>query len=143
MSLKQWITRSSAALALALAAPGCVVDDGGGDDVVVVEPERTGVLTVLYTIDSDTDPTLCSDYGAYYLELIVYDGSGREYVEAEALCEDFALSVELPEGNYSADATLVDDLDEAVSVTLPLDAIRVTADTELTIDVDFPTGSML
>ena len=69
---------------------------------------------------------------------LVFDSFGGAFVAADAPCDGFAISIELPEGDYSADATLVDDFNHAVSVTLPLDGLRVIEDTELTINVDFP-----
>jgi hypothetical protein len=141
MSIKQKVVWIGSAIWLAAALPGCVVDTTA-DDVIVV-PERTGILTVATTIDGDTNPNACAYWGVDYLELIIYDSFGREFVDAEAPCEDFAVSVELPRGDYSADATLIEASGAPVSVTLPLDALRVTPDTELTVEVDFPSSSML
>ena len=61
----------------------------------------------------------------------------------EPLCESFSLSVDLPEGIYDGDATLVDSLDRSATDPYPVDAIDIVGDTELVVDIDFPVGSFL
>jgi hypothetical protein len=51
------------------------------------------------------------------------------------------MSVDLPEGLYYGDATLVDSFDRAVADPYPVDSIDIIGDTELEIDIDFPVGS--
>jgi hypothetical protein len=50
---------------------------------------------------------------------------------------------QLPDGSYTADVTLVDSAGNSRSVTKPLQAIEVVAGTDLAIDVDFPSSSIL
>jgi len=127
-------------LALALPAAGCFVTT----DVEPAPPSSfSGALTVNYTIEGSTDPALCSTYGAADVELVVYTGRGAYVTERQAPCSDFWIGVSLDPGLYSADITLVDVGDRAVSVTKPLYSIDVVEDTELVIDVDFPPDSML
>lgn len=136
--------RSIAAVALiaAVAAPlsGCVVTTA--DDEPLPAP-LAGTLTVNYTIEGTTDPSVCSYYGVVDIELVVYVASGAFVAEEQAYCSDFQVSIALPSGTYSADVTLVDDVDRAMSVSKPLYDLRVLTDAELVVDLDFPPASML
>lgn len=127
---------------LALGASGCFFETDDDDRVIVV-PARTGALTVNWTIAGTVDPAACALSGADAFELVVYDDFGRFVTEAEAPCESFFISIELDDGFYSADATLVDVFDGAVTVTAPLENLDIIADTELVIDLDFPSSSFL
>jgi hypothetical protein len=136
------IAISLCACALASALPCCAVGLGTEPPVTVV-PEATGTLTVTWTVAGAPDPSVCSAYGATTLELVVYDETGSQVATANAPCDSFALSLSLSEGGYTADATLVDPDSTARSVTKTLDAINVVAGTDLSIDLDFPTTSIL
>jgi hypothetical protein len=114
--------------------PGClVVDDDDDDDPI-------GTLEVRWTIDGSTNPIDCLDFGADRLELRIYDG--RDLIdEVEPFCEDFGVALDMFDGIYDGEATLVDSADFAVTVTEPLDNIDIIAGTTLTIDIDFPIDS--
>jgi hypothetical protein len=131
----------AAACALGALSSGCSTEISAGPPVVV--PVASGRLTVLWTIQGSTSPAACAAVGADALALDVYDVTGAPVDTFHGNCEDFAISVDLPEGDYSADATLVDVADRSVSTTLTLNAIRIVAGTELTIDTDFPGSSIL
>jgi hypothetical protein len=51
--------------------------------------------------------------------------------------------VDLPEGSYFADVTLVDSFDRSATLTETLDAIDIIGGTDLSLAVDFPVGSFL
>lgn len=125
---------------LAASAAGCVVDVGASGSVTA--PPSRGTVTLLSSIEGSTDPTWCADVGASDLELAVYDGPDL-YTVVSSPCESFALTVELPEGSYSGDATLLDVYARPVSTTLTLDDLRVIAGTDLQVAVDFPSSSLL
>jgi hypothetical protein len=110
---------------------------------VVIVPAATGSFTLRWSIDGTDDPSACSAYDATTLELVIYDESGTEVTTVDAPCETFSVSVPLPEGTYSADATLVDDAGNSRTLTKPLQAIEVVAGTDIAIDLDFPAGSFL
>ncbi len=137
------IAISLCACALASALPCCAVGRRNRAARRHVVPEATGTLTVQWTVAGAPDPSVCSAYGATTLELVVYDDAGNEVATANAPCDSFALSLSLSEGGYTADATLVDPDSTARSVTKTLDAINVVAGTDLSIDLDFPTSSIL
>ncbi len=115
--------------------PGCLVVD---DD----DPDPIGTLEVRWTIDGFTDPVDCLDFGVDRLELRIYDG--RDLIdEVEPFCEDFGVSLDMFDGIYDGEATLVDSFDRAATLTEPLDNIDIIAGTTLTIDIDFPIDSFL
>lgn len=130
------------ACALAAATLGCAV----GVDGPVGPPVATaaaGTLTVRWLVAGTTNGSLCGSYNATTLELVVYDAAGNQVTTANAPCESFSLTLALPDGTYSADVTLVDPAGNSRSVTKPLAAIEVVAGTDLAIDVDFPSTSIL
>jgi hypothetical protein len=137
-SLKRW-GASALALGVALQLSGCLVvaDD---DDL---GPLPVGTLTVNWSIDGLRDPRDCADFGVDRLELVIYDRFGDVVDELEPFCEDFGISVDLEEGSYSADVTMVDSFDRSATLTETLEAIDIIADTDLTLGVDFPVDSFL
>jgi len=130
------------ACALAAASLGCSVAVSPLEPPLVTTAPA-GTLTVRWLVAGTTDPGLCARYGATTLELVVYDAGGGEVATANAACESFSLTLALPEGSYSADATLVDPGARARSVTKPIQAIDIVAGTDLAIDLDFPPSSIL
>ena len=127
-----------AGCALAFSSAGC--NDTTG---TVVVPGDTGTLTLKWTVAGSADPGSCAFYGASDLELVVYDAAGAPFTSTTAPCEDFGLTIDLPPGTFSADATLLDPNAVPVSVAAPLDNIRIISGTDITIDLDFPAASML
>jgi hypothetical protein len=131
---------AAALVGIVAATPACGDDDP--DEIVVVEPP-TGALTVDYTIAGTTVPESCVGIGASDVELLVYDDLGYYLTGQYAPCERFYVSVGLYPGYYSADVTLVDPFNNAATTTAQLDDLRVFADSELVVAVDFPPGSVL
>jgi hypothetical protein len=125
-------------LGAALQLSGCfvVADDTTG-------PLPVGTLTVDWTIDGQRSSFDCADFGVDRLELVIYDESGARVDEVDPLCESFAVSVDLVEGSYFADVTLVDSADRSATLTKTLDAIDIIEGTELDISVDFSVDSFL
>jgi hypothetical protein len=103
----------------------------------------TGTLTVRWRVAGGTDPGACSTFGASLLELVVYDPGGDEVARANGSCSAFGLTIDLPDGTYSADATLIDSNGRSRTVTKQLAAIEVVQGTDLAIDLDFPASSFL
>lgn len=128
------------ALVLALLS-GCSVDAGVSAGTTVA-PDATGTVTVLSSIEGSTNPSECDFVGATGLELAVYEGS-RPVTTVTADCYDFQISVALADGVYNADATLLDQNGQPVSTTLTLDELNVVAGTDLQVDIDFPSSSIL
>ncbi len=130
------------ACALAAATLGCTV--GVDDDVgPPVTTAAAGTLTVRWLVGGTTDPSLCDSFRATALELVVYDAAGNQVSTTNAPCGSFSLTLPLPDGTYSADVTLVDPAGNSRSVTKPLSAVEIVTGTDLAIDVDFPSNSIL
>ena len=130
------------AATLSGASLGCSVGVSS-EPPVVVATAPTGTLTVRWLVTGTASPPACSVYGASTLELVVYDTGGNEVAHANEPCSSFGLSLELPEGTYSAEATLIDSAGNSRTTTKPLQAIEVVAGTDLAIDLDFPASSFL
>lgn len=139
-SLKRW-GGSALALGAALQLSGCLFVADDGDDGF--EPLPLGTLTVNWSIDGLSDPIDCEDFGVDRLELVIFDLAGDEVAELSPFCESFGVSVDLPEGSYFADVTLVDSFDRAATLTETLDALDIIGGTELAVGVDFPIDSFL
>lgn len=116
-------------IAMALLSQGCVFQTDSGP--------RRGTLTVEWSIAGYTDPLDCDDNRADYLELVIYDDLDRYVTEVEEPCDAFNVSIELRDGFYNADATLIDAFDRAATVTVPLDQLDVRGGSELVAPIDF------
>lgn len=125
----------------ALAASSLMVMACGADEDPA--PLDTGLLTVEWSVLSGFDPGACVTFGADAMELVIFDDFGGVVTEVEAPCEDFVVTVELFDGFYSADVTLVDPADFAITTTQVLEDLDVVAGTELVVEVDFPSGSFV
>lgn len=133
----KWLTRALPAL-LMVGLSGCFFESDDGRDYTPV-----GTLTVEWTIDGATYADDCAAFGVDRLELLLYAGPDDLIDEVQPICEAFSVSVDLPEGLYDADATLVDSFDRSATLTEPIDAIDIIEGTELVVNVDFPVGSFL
>ena len=139
--MKNWTTKALAPLGLlaCLGLSGCLfVGDDDDDDYAY---DSVGSLTVEWTIDGRRDPGDCADFAVDRLELVLYTGADRFVVEFEPVCESFGTTIDLDEGLYYGDATLVDSFDQSATVTEPLDDIDIIGETELVIPIDFPLDS--
>ena len=135
-STRDWRT-GLIALAACAALSGCVVESHDHSGPAL------GTLSLDWTISGANDSLVCSDFGADRVELVIYDDRGVVADRLSPYCESFAASVDLLEGSYYADATLVDSLDASVTVTETVDAIDIIAGTDLAIGIDFPPDSFL
>ncbi len=114
---------------------GCLIVDDDDPDV--------GTLTVEWTIDGLRDPADCVGFDVDRLELSLYVGGDQLIDEVEPPCEAFGVTIDLVEGRYSADATLIDRFGGTASTTETLQAVDIVAGTDLVINVDFPIDSIL
>jgi hypothetical protein len=119
---------------------GCMVEAGFDAPVVV---ERTGGLRLEWTIDGRDDGVAGADYGVSSVEVDVYDAFGDYVTTSLSRCDDHAVTIDLPEGDFDADATLVDDFGDAMSTTATVERLDVISGTDLVVDLDFPAASML
>ena len=125
--------------AAGILSSGCYISETTETGPTVSVPR--GYLTLRWTIENSNSPAMCRLYGASDLELLIYDRNQRQIAATYARCEDFEVTVELREGAYSANATLVTSTASAVSTTLPIAGIRITSGEALVIRADFPAES--
>lgn len=136
-SRSRWLHTSPLLAALVLGAAGCEVHTGGDDDYV----DDSGSLTIDWTLDHTDDPAACDDYDARRLELIIYDDRNRVVDTIEPSCDSFEASIDLPDGVYSVDATLLDRSGGDVSTTISTDDIDVYAGEDTPIRFEFGQDS--
>jgi hypothetical protein len=134
----RWLQTAPLGLVLALSLAGCEVRAYSDRDDYY---EDEGSLSIDWTLDDTRDPRACDDYDAYDLELILYDDRGSVASRLSPACDDFGLTIDLLDGVYSLDATLVDRSGHSVSTTLKLDDIDVYAGEDTPISIDFPQDS--
>jgi hypothetical protein len=131
----RWLLASPLLAALAVGAAGCEVHTEGeyyGDE---------GSLSIDWTLDDTDDPFACDDYDARTLELVIYDEDEGVATTVRPRCDDFDVTIDLPDGVYSLDATLLDRSGQDVSTTLSLDDIDVYAGEDTPLSIDFPQDS--
>jgi hypothetical protein len=102
-----------------------------------------GTLTVESSIDGYVDPVDCEINRVDFLELVIYDVAGYPILETNSQCAAFGASIDLVDGVYGLDATLVDFSDRAATTTLRLDNLNVYGGQELIVPIDFPARSFL
>jgi hypothetical protein len=110
---------------------------GCGRSAVDLPTADTGTLTVAWQIAGSREASACDDAGASEVEIAVYDDMGSIAADAFADCADFGITLQLREGVYEGEVTLLDDKQTPVSETLPLKNLRIEADTELRSEVAF------
>jgi hypothetical protein len=141
-SIKMYAALPGCALAIA-GLSGCFITTDTGPGPEPVTTTETGSATIAWTVAGSRRPVSCSQFGAYDLELTVYDRLRRPILQADAPCSDFTITVDLPEGIYEAEAVFVDSRSREVSTRLPLDDVRIKPKSNLVIEVDFPSSSRL
>src|SRR4029078_8423944 len=100
-----------AACLFAASQSGCLV--------IASEPYvGQGSMTMSFTIDSSNHVSECVYYGGTELEVTLCDAAAPPVITVDAPCEDHDLSVELDEGDYPAEAPLLDADRLPVSDTL-------------------------
>jgi hypothetical protein len=122
-SSKLYACLSSCVLAIA-GLTGCVIstEPPPAPKPIPEIPVPTGTVTVSWTVAGSHSGPACSQFGADELELVVFDSRRRPVMTVTTPCSDFS---------------------NEVSTSLPLRDIRIIADSDLTIDIDFPTTSRL
>ncbi|HKP59649.1 MAG TPA: hypothetical protein VJV78_23155 [Polyangiales bacterium] len=132
---------------LLLGTAGCTVHTHGYHDYDDYDDydhhPYDGVLTIDWSLDDSFDSDECDHYDADSVELIVYEGGHDEVLHLQRRCDDFETSIDLPDGVYSLDATLLDHSDRRVTTTLALDDIDIYDGEETRISIDFPLDSRL
>lgn len=134
----RWLQASPMLFVLALGAAGCTVETRSGGSYV---GDDAGTLRVRWSLDDSFDPGACDDYDAYDLDLVIYDDRHGVASRITEPCDEFSVDVDLPDGVYSVDATLLDRSGHDVTTTLSLDDIDVYAGEDTPLEIDFPIDS--
>lgn len=125
----------------ALGALGCSVAVEP-IDVPVVVPATTGTLTMRWLVAGTRDGAVCAHYGLEEVDVVVYDPSGRPFARDTAPCARFEMTMELPEGVFSADVDIRDRRGRRATTTKTLHALEIIRDTDLAVNLDFPLDSI-
>jgi hypothetical protein len=123
---------ASVALLAAVTTAGCVVH---------ADAVHTGSLTVQWSIAGTFSPTACSDFAVAEVEVVAFDAGGAIAEQLNVACEGHDAQLELLPGTYTVDVTMLDARGGARSTTLHLPPTYVYADTNVTLDTDFPSSS--
>jgi hypothetical protein len=122
-------------LLLALATPSCFVESSSA-------PSRAeGSLLVDWTINGQRDPDQCDQGNAEAIAIVVYRDDGVELAEYQASCRAFATHIDLPPGDYSAEAVLIDPSGVERTTVVNMQSFEIFAGIELDIPIDFPASS--
>jgi hypothetical protein len=121
-----------------LPLTGCIIDD---DPDPVVVTRGYGLLTVAWTVEGTDDPSVCAFEGADTIDIVVERAEGGREAQVSDPCESFVTSVELPPGDYVADALLVDAGGRPITTAVDLGYFEIYGDDELVVDADFPASS--
>lgn len=137
--------RLDALRAIALAAVCAALPGLGCTATATAEPApqiiTTGRLTLAWTINGSIDPNLCYQSQVANINIRIFYADGtfdREYV---AECTAFATTIDLPDGQYSGTAELIDGSNNPRTSAVNIDLFAIVGGTNLNIQVDFPSSS--
>ncbi|HWA72676.1 MAG TPA: hypothetical protein VG937_10085 [Polyangiaceae bacterium] len=127
-----------AALALGLCSSSCLVETDS--DPVPPASER-GSLIVDWTINGSRDPDQCDQGDAEAIDVVVYYANGETMAEYQASCRAFVTRIDLPRGQYAADAVLIDASGAERTTVVDMRTFEIFGGDELDIPIDFPASS--
>jgi hypothetical protein len=139
--MKRMFASMMASVAAIFALNGCMVqaEVGPGPDPVVV---GDGTLSVGWSLDNSFNPDVCWFYDIAEVELLVEDQRDGFVDTFYAPCESFGMTVDLYDGVYDAELTLIDSFGYVASDTAFIDDVDIIAGTDITFDYDFPPYSI-
>lgn len=104
--------------------------------------EDVGTLNLDWTVLGGQDPGACEAVGADVMSIHIYDSNDDVVASLNEPCENFGVSIDLPEDDYSAEMVLIDPDGGAVSTTSHIDDLEVIAGTELDSGADFDSDTI-
>jgi hypothetical protein len=102
-----------------------------------------GTLFIDWTIDDSTGPNRCNQSSSPTLQIVVVPSDGGRTRSFSQPCDEFATSISLAPGTYSARALLVDAAGNARTTTVAIDSFRILGNDDLSTPIDFPADSFL
>lgn len=106
-------------------------------------PPAVGSLTLQWTLSGRREPLDCGGLGIDRFQVSLTAATGGDAELWEAPCDAFQLSIDLPPGSYTGEAVMVDRLDRAVTLNVPVDQVDVVAGRDVVKAVDFPMAAFL
>jgi hypothetical protein len=100
-----------------------------------------GSLIVDWTINGSRDPDQCDQGDAEAIDVVVYYANGETMAEYQASCRAFVTRIDLPRGQYAADAVLIDASGAERTTVVDMRTFEIFGGDELDIPIDFPASS--
>ncbi len=107
----------------------------------VPQPVVDGTLTVDWSINGSKDPNACNQSAVSAVRVVVTTRSGAPAGTFEQGCATFATSIRLPQGEYNADALLLDSAGHARTTAVAIRPFTILGNDELKTPIDFPASS--
>lgn len=127
-------------LACCALLPACIVEADPGPGPAPVA-SRSGSLVLDWTIDGTKNPDACDQSDAAMLDVTVTTRLGAPVGEFQESCRAFTTAVDLPAGDYSAEAVLLDGSGRDRTTAVQLGTFTLYGDDQLSVPVDFPPSS--
>ena len=142
MDCKHWIRGAMASAAVVLAM-GCTVNttEPTGTTTTTTPPASYGAASIRWSVAGSFDPAACSAHNVTTFDFRALDQATGAMTEATAPCSNFALTINLPPGQYTGNATLLGPDGRAKSTTLNLAPFSVGTGQTTSMDSDFPASS--
>lgn len=106
-------------------------------------PPAVGSLTIQWTLSGRREPLDCGGLGIDRFQISLTAASGGDAEPWDAPCDAFQISIDLPPGTYAGEAVLVDRLDRAVTLNVPVEDVDVVAGRDVAKAIDFPMAAFL
>ena len=98
-----------------------------------------GSLSVTWTIASVSDASLCGQYGAASVALLVNDSSGNQFSRVTPTCSAMSTSIpNVPAGTYTLTAQMLDAQGNPISSVIGPLSVSLTGGATATQNIDFP-----
>ena len=122
-----------------LSLPACFVSADATPPAPVAS--SSGLLVLDWTIDRTANPDQCEQSDAPTLDVTVTTPGGAFVGDFQAPCRAFVTSVDLPAGNYNADARLLDPSGSDRTTSVRIGAFTIFGNDQLSVPIDFPPSS--
>lgn len=115
-----------------------------GDAAAVDDlPPAVGSLTIQWTLSGRREPLDCGGLGIDRIQVTLSAARGGDAEPWEAPCDAFEIVLDLAPGTYTGEAVMVDRLDRAVTLNVPVQEVDVLAGRNVLEAIDFPMAAFL
>lgn len=98
----------------------------------------SGSATITWTLQGQSNPLVCSRFGASDVEIRVTDAAGKVASDLTSPCPSFRAAVSLPAGQFVAELILLDDTGRPVSDVTRTKAFRIDGESHVVEAAHFP-----